>query len=155
MAQAWWLEEKVEGWKYFADIMDGVACKHLQAAYAGLKNSLQKEWDFVRHVTLEIGMAFHPIRDALREVFVRVIFKEATSQITGILVTGLPVKKSDIDLPDPTQTAGPKWMASCVITGHLLADIQRTVEFRSGDRALLMEEGRDEIRWKHAERVPS
>ena len=42
-------------------------------------------------------------------------------------------------------------MASCVITGHLVAALRGTAEFRSGDRALLMEEGREEIQRRHTE----
>ena len=42
-------------------------------------------------------------------------------------------------------------MASCVITGHLVAALCRTAEFRSGDYALLMGKGREKIQRQHAE----
>ena len=35
-AQAWWLEEKVEGWQSLVAIMDEVESNHPQTAYAGL-----------------------------------------------------------------------------------------------------------------------
>ena len=59
--------------------------------------------------------------------------------------------QADWDLsPEPTQTAGSNWMDSCVITGHLFAALLRTAEFWSGDHALLVGEGRDDIFQRHA-----
>ena len=46
-AQAWWLEEKLEGWLDLMAIMARLASKHPQTAYAGLQKSLQQEWYFV------------------------------------------------------------------------------------------------------------
>ena len=42
-------------------------------------------------------------------------------------------------------------MASCVITGHLVAALCRTADFRSEDNDLLMRGDRAEIRRWHAE----
>ena len=42
-------------------------------------------------------------------------------------------------------------MASCVITGHLLAALRRTVKIRSGDHSFLIVEGRYDILRRHAE----
>ena len=44
-------------------------------------------------------------------------------------------------------------MALCVTTGHLVADIRGTVEYRSVYHALFMGESRDDIVWRHAEDV--
>ena len=63
----------------------------------------------------------------------------------------MPDKQAGIALPDPTQTVGSKCTASCVITGHIVAVLHETAEFWSGYYALLMEEGRDDIRWRHIE----
>ena len=38
------LSEKVKGWTNSATHLSGVACKHLQSAYAGLQKSFQQEW---------------------------------------------------------------------------------------------------------------
>ena len=40
-------------------------------------------------------------------------------------------------------------MASFIITGHRVEALFGTVEFRSGDHALLMGEGREDIRRQH------
>ena len=53
-------------------------------------------------------------------------------------ITSLAVKQAGITLLDPTRTAGANWTASCVIKGHLVADICRTAEIRSGYHALVM-----------------
>ena len=39
-AQAWWLEDKVEGWPSLVSIMPGVARKQPQTTYVCLKKSL-------------------------------------------------------------------------------------------------------------------
>ena len=72
-------------------------------------------------------------------------------QIPGRAITGLTVKQSGIALSDPTWTVGGNWTASCVIPGHLVAALHGTAEFRSGNHALLMGKGREDIRRRHAE----
>ena len=44
-----------------------------------------------------------------------------------------------------TQTARANWTASYVITGNFITSIRGMAEFRSGNHALLMEEGREDI----------
>ena len=46
---------------------------------------------------------------------------------------------------------GANWTASCIINRHLIAALRGTDEFRSGNHALLMGKGRDDIRRKNAE----
>ena len=105
-------------------------------------------WDCrIPYIRSDTGTAFLNVKDALQETFLPDLLKGDTSQIPGILVTSLPVKQSRIALLDLTQTEGANWMAPCVITGHLVSLLCRTVEFRSGDHDLLMEKGRDEIHW--------
>ena len=143
VAQAHWLDKKVERWRSSADIMSGVVCNHPQTAYAVLQNSLHLDWDFVQRVTPNKGAEFQPVEDALQKAFLLSLLKGDTSQITGITVTGLTVKQYRITLPDPNHTARANWTASCVITGHLVVVLCGTAEFRSGYHALLMGEVRD------------
>ena len=124
----------------------GVAHWHPQTTYTGLKKYLQQECAFLQRVTPGIGMAFQTVEDELQDTLLPALFQGAMSQILGIEITGLPVKQDGIALPNPTQTAGSNWTVSCVITGHLVAALRGTAEFRSGDHALLMGEGREEIR---------
>ena len=64
-AQAWWLEEKVEGWRDLMAIVIGVVGKLLQTAHTGPQKFLQQEWFFVQRITSDIGMAFQLIEHAL------------------------------------------------------------------------------------------
>ena len=63
----------------------------------------------------------------------------------------MPVKQAGIVLPDPTQTAGANWIASCMVTGHLVAALRGTAKFGLGNHSLLMREGRQEKRQRHPE----
>ena len=75
-----------------------------------------------------------------------------THPISGVCNdTGMTVKQDKIALPEPTHTAGSNCTAPCVITGNLVATLCGTAEFRSGDHAILMGEGRDDINRRHAE----
>ena len=131
--------------------MDGVAVWHPQTAYVELQNSLQKEWDFLQRVTPGIWTAFYTMEDDLCDELLPALFKGDTSQIPMIAVTGLTVKQAGIALPGHTQTVGTNWMESCVITGHLVAELRGTDEFRARVCALLMIEGRGNIHRRHAE----
>ena len=92
----------------------------------------------MQRVTPGIGPSFQPMVDKLRDAFLLALFKVITTEIPGRLVTGFPVKKAVIALPDPTHTDGANWTAFCVITGHIVAALPRTVEFQSGDHFLLL-----------------
>ena len=104
----------------------GVAHCHPHNAYIGLQNSLQQEWAFVQRVIPGIGMAFQAVEYELRGTFLLDLFQGLRYGIPRRGITGMPVKQSRIDLPDPTQTAGGKWTASYVITGHLVTALHGT-----------------------------
>ena len=59
--------------------MAGVARRHPQTAYMGLKKSLQQDWDFMQCVTLDIDMAFQVVEDTLWYIFLQSLFQGATS----------------------------------------------------------------------------
>ena len=59
----------------------------------------------------------------------------------------------ELAIPNPIISASQNWMASCVITGHLYADIQRRTEFWTGYHALLMKEGFEDIRRRNVQNV--
>ena len=132
----------MEFWRDSVATLAGVVCRHPQTAYAGLKKSFHQEWAFVQRVTPGIGMAFKAVEDELQYTFLPSLFQGATSQIPGSAITGLPIKQAVIALPNPTRTVGANWTASCMITGHLVAALRGTAEFRSDNHAFLMEEGR-------------
>ena len=81
------------------------------------------------------------------------LFRETKPKIPGRVVTGILVRQAGIDILEPSQTDITNCMASCVITGHLVAALRCSVEYRSGDNNLLMGEGRNEIFRRQAEDV--
>ena len=131
--------------------LDEVTRRHPQTVYAGLQKYLHQECSFVQRVTPYIGMAFQVVEDVLWDIFLPAIFQVATAQIPGRAITGLPVKQAGIALHKPTWDAGENCTASCIITGHLVAALRRTAEFRSGNHALIMWEGREDMQHRHVE----
>ena len=87
-------------------------------------------------------MEFQAVEDDLLDTFLPELFQGAMYQIPGRAITGLLVKQAGIALPDPNQTAGVNWTASCIIIGHLFTALCGTAKFRLGYHALLMGEGR-------------
>ena len=79
------------------------------------------------------------------------LFKGDTYQIPREVVTNMPINQAGVDLQHSTQINGANWTVSCVITGNLVIALRGTAEFWSGDHTLLMGEGMDAIRWRHAE----
>ena len=59
--------EKAKYWAGYIGTMAGVACKHMQAAYAGLQKSLKKGCSLVQHSTQGLGEVFWPVEKSLRE----------------------------------------------------------------------------------------
>ena len=53
--------EKVTGWIDLVDVLAGVARRYPQTSYAGLKISLQQEWDFFQRINLHIREVFRPV----------------------------------------------------------------------------------------------
>ena len=96
-------------------------------------------------------MDLQVVEYALQEIFLPALFQRDTAQIPGRAITGLPVKQANIALSKPTRTAGANWAAPCMITRRLVVELCGTAEFRSGDHALLVGKGRDEIRRRNAE----
>ena len=119
---------KITGWAESVETLAGASRKHPQSAYSGLQKSLQQDWAFVQRVTPGISDAFSPAEKALRETFVMALFEGLGEGAPERGVTRLLVKQAGLSLPDPTQTAPENWMASYVITGHLVTAIRGQVE---------------------------
>ena len=104
--------------------MLGVARNHLQSAYAGLQKSLQQEGGFVQQVTPDIGDAFGPVEQALREAFIPSLFRGLGERTPGRGVTYPPVKQAGLSLPDINKTPPENCMESCVITGNIVTSFR-------------------------------
>ena len=87
----------------------------------------------MQQVTPGIGDAFGLVEKALRETFLPDLFEVLGEVSPERGVTRLPVKEAGLYLPDSTQKAPENWMASCVITGHLVTALRGQVEFWTAD----------------------
>ena len=84
--------------------MSGVARNYPQSAYSGLQKSLQQEWAFVQRIIPNIGDAFSPVEQALREAFIPSLFQFLIEGTPGRGLTRLPVKQVVRAIPYPTKT---------------------------------------------------
>ncbi len=124
-----------------------VAEPYLQAAYAGLKNSLQQEWQFLQGMTNRLGLEFKGIALALEMDFLHALFGD--NLINDNLprqLACLPVKHAGLALPNPLKAAETNWKASTLICGHLVAALRGRTEFRSVDHAATMQSGKAELK---------
>ena len=83
----------------------------------------------MKRVTTYIGDAFGTVEQLLREEFIPSLFIELRKGNVGMGVTRLPMKQADLDLPDQAKTPPDNCKPSCVITGHLVADLNGQEEF--------------------------
>ena len=83
--------KKVQGWTESVKTLWGVARNHPQSSNAGLNKSLQQEWSFVQRVTPNIGYAFGPMEQVLRDAFILDLFQGLGEGPPGRGVTRLPV----------------------------------------------------------------
>ena len=144
-AEKSWMDEKVDVWAESVRTLAGVACKHLQSAYDGLKKSLQQYWSFMQRVTPGIGDAFGNVEEVLWDNVLPALLQGLREGAPGRGFTRLPEKQVGLDLPDPTNTALENWMASFVTTGHLVKDLRGQVEFRTADHSACIQEGRTAV----------
>ena len=78
----------------------------------------------MQRFTPDIGDAFGPVEQALREAFIPALFQGLGEGTTGRGVTRLSMKQTVLALPDPIKTAPENWTASCVITGIIDAELK-------------------------------
>ena len=90
----------MEGWAESVRTLSGVARKHPQSAYAGLKKSLQQEWVFMQRVTLGIGDAFGTVEEEIATAFLPELFEGVGDGTPGRTITRLPVKQAGLALPN-------------------------------------------------------
>ena len=99
----------------------------------------------VQWVTTNIGDAFVPAEQALREAFIPDLFQGLEKGTPWRGVTCLPVKQATLPPPDPTKTAPENWTESCVITINLVAALRGQEEFRTADHSADLQKGRSDV----------
>ena len=107
----------------------------------------------MQRVTPGIDDAFRPVEKALRETFVPALFERLGDGVPERGATRLPVKQAGLAIPEPSQTATENWMASCVITGNLVAALRGQVDFRTADQSACLQEGLTAVRQRGQRQV--
>ena len=74
-AEESWTNEKVKECEESVKTLAGVARKHPQSAYSGLKKSLQQKWKSMQQVTPGIGDAFSLVEQLMWETFLLALFQ--------------------------------------------------------------------------------
>ena len=95
----------------------------------------------MQRVTSVIRYAFVPVEEALQETFLPDLFQGLGEGAPGKGGTHLPVKQGGLALMYPTMSDPENCMASCVITGHLVAVIRDQEEFQTVDHSTYLQEG--------------
>ena len=85
----------------------------------------------MQQVNPNIRDAFGPVEHAFNPS----LFQGLAEGTPGRGFTHLPVKQSDLDLPYHTKTAPDNCIASCVITGNIVAALRGQEEFWTADHS--------------------
>ena len=99
----------------------------------------------MQRVTPNIGDAFRPVEQALRESFIPSLLQVIGEVTLGRGFTLLTVKHAGLALPDPTKTAHDNCTYSFVITGYLVVSLRGKEEFRTADHSSCLKEGIEEV----------
>jgi hypothetical protein len=142
-----WVEEKVQHWKGAVAELASAATKFPQAAYPGLQQSLQQEWEFMQRVVKDIGGNFPDAEKEMSQTFLPALFDDVISGDDPHLeLACLPVKFAGLSLPDPVASADWNYQASVLSSTHILAAFRGVQEFSSANHSSSLREVRSEIK---------
>ena len=119
-----WLEPMVQKWVARVDKLAKVARRYPQAAYAGLVNCLQAEWQYLCRVEPGVGQHLAPVETALREKFIPALLgtdDPITDEFRLLLAQG--VKQGGLAIGDPARAANRLHWASIAATGVLVTSL--------------------------------
>eukprot|EP00804_Cyclotella_cryptica_P008690 CCRYP_018533-RD/>CCRYP_018533-RD protein AED:0.12 eAED:0.12 QI:0/-1/0/1/-1/1/1/0/466 len=119
-----WLEPMVQKWVEGVDKLAKVARRYPQAAYAGLVNCLQAEWQYLCRVEPGVGQHLAPVEAALREKFIPALLgtdDPINDEFRLLLAQG--VKQGGLAIRDPAGAASRLHRASTEATGVLVTSL--------------------------------
>ena len=119
-----WLEPMVQKWVAGVDKLAKVARRYPQAAYAGLVNCLQAEWQYLCRVEPGVGQHLAPVETALREKFIPALLgtdDPINDEFHLLLAQG--VKQGGLAIRDPAGAANRLHWASIAATGVLVTSL--------------------------------
>jgi hypothetical protein len=151
-----WLGKKTKFWTEAVTDLTSVTQAFPQAAYSGLQNSLQQEWQFVQRVTKGIGPEFASVEQTLAETFLPTLFgDEYDKDDPQRALAGPPVKWAGLAIPDPTTSAQPNYEASILLCSHILASFRGVDVFRSTDHLKVIRDVKAELKLRNAAKSES
>jgi hypothetical protein len=96
-----WLGKKTKFWTEAVTDLTSVTQAFPQAAYSGLQNSLQQEWQFMQRVTKGISPEFASIEQILTKTFLPTLFgNKYDNNDPCRALAGLPVKWAGLAILD-------------------------------------------------------
>ena len=73
------------------------------------------------------------------------LFLSESEPIPVSKIMGFSAKQAGMVIPEPTQTVYRNWAVLRVVTGHFIAALQGSTEFRPRDQVQILKYGRGEI----------
>ena len=141
-----WIQEKTRGWEHAVKALAMAARSYPQTAYCGLQRCLQQQWQYVQRVDKDIGGAFEGVRDAIYDIFLPALLDDAVPvDDPRRALAGLPVKFSGLALPDPSLTAETNYLASTLVTSHVVGALRGREPFRTADHLSVVSANKREI----------
>ena len=115
-----WVKPKVEARAHGVRVIDKIARRHPQSAYAGLGMLLQLEWQYLQRTVPGVGNLMGPIEEALREKLSPSLFggEDITANFWQIL--GHSIKHGGLGILDPRLSAESAYNTSKAASEELL-----------------------------------
>ena len=124
-----WIKPKVERWAAVVDALARVVRKYPHMAWAGMRLSLQAEWQCICRCEPSAGDYLQPVESAIREAFLPALLQQSeplTDEFRQLLGQG--VKGGGLAIPDPCKGAARQHQASKEACEELVASL------RTGDK---------------------
>ena len=103
-----WLTPKLENWRHGVRVLARIARRYPQSAFAGLRLSLQNEWQYLQRVLPDSSAIFQPLADAITEDFLPALFGATPEEIANLRdLFELGPGFAGLGLPCPTKS-GPR-----------------------------------------------
>jgi hypothetical protein len=146
-APSQWLAPQIQQWVSDVASLAKVAKRYPQTDYAGLRKSIQQEWQYLQRIVSNCGPALEPVKEALQTVFLPALL-EATKDECQRKLTTISVRQAGLDLPNPVQST-PACFATSEACTSLLVTLRRERTRHTGRerrRARLNRAGADKRR---------
>jgi hypothetical protein len=146
-----WTLEKIDDWSgAVVELASAAKVYYPQAAFAGLRISLQQEWQFVQRFIKEIGGKFTEIEKEISQAFLPALFGDVLDEDDPRqALASLPVKHAGLAIPNPVRSSDMNYEASILASSHLVASVRGVEKFHSADHLAVIRNVRNELKSCH------